>query len=172
MLACSAAALCLVSCMQNQGPFAPNGDRALTNDMVVDRPDCTMVLGRVSGEDTGMTLLGLIPLKSASETVAVDNMYASARNRGAAVEGESRQFVNTSIERSSRNLIIVTNTKVRATGDVVQFNGSLPKSPQHCCHDNCKSGGGSSSSSAISAGASPISAVLGIYRSVLGGIIR
>lgn len=113
----------MVSCTQVAPPSQLGGDRGQTKDMFVDHHNCKVVLSRVHGEDQGTTLLGLIPLSVPSEAVAIDKMYESARSRGAQPEGNARQFANVSVERTSHNMILIQNHKLRATGDLVQFVG-------------------------------------------------
>lgn len=117
-----AAAAFLASCAQTgMGPTTHSGDRNLTKAVAIDRSDCKLVLGRAVGTDTGFSLLGFIPLKSPSESVAVDKMYENARQRGAQPEGKSRTFANTSIERTYQYYILFGIPGIRSTGDLVEF---------------------------------------------------
>jgi len=100
------------------------GDRAKTAVVDLNRSDCKLVLGRASGMDQGFKLLGLIPLKSASESNAVDRMYEDAKSRGVVLEGNSRVFANTSVERTSNYFILFSIPTYRSTGDVVEYIGS------------------------------------------------
>ena len=118
---CGMLALGAVSCSQTALTRGHHGDRGLTNNISVDRSDCKLILGRAVGEDRGFKLLGVIPLKSPSESVAVDRMYADARARGAQPEGEARQFVNTSTERSANYFILFSVPTIRSSGDLVEF---------------------------------------------------
>ena len=126
---CGMLALSAVSCSQTALTRGHHGDRGLTNNISVDRNDCKLILGRAVGEDRGFKLLGVIPLKSPSESVAVDRMYADARARGAQPEGEARQFVNTSIEHTANYFILFSVPTVRSSGDLVQFYGKGANTP-------------------------------------------
>lgn len=119
-------AACITSCTQSGMISNHHGDRSNTNDITVDRPGCKVILGRAVGEDRGFKLLGLIPFKSPSESKAVDSMYANARERGAAPEGNSRQFVNTSIEHNANYFILFSIPTVRSSGDLVEFVNDPP----------------------------------------------
>ena len=116
----------VTSCTQTGAISLHHGDRSTTNDITVDRPGCKVILGRAVGEDRGFSLLGVIPFKSPSEAKAVDRMYANARERGAVPEGNSRQFVNTSIERSANYFILFSLPVVRSSGDLVEFLNDPP----------------------------------------------
>ncbi len=120
----SASALSFVSCSQCQIQGPIGGDYAKTTPITIDTTDCKLICGRVSGESKGVKLLGFIPIKSPSESVAVSNMYQNARDRGCKVEGESVAFANTSVERSSQNYILFSRPTIKATGDLVQYVGN------------------------------------------------
>lgn len=117
----------LSSCAQTgTGPTTHSGDRNLTKAVAIDRSDCKLILGRAVGTDTGFSLLGFIPLKSPSESIAVDKMYENARQRGAQPEGKSRTFANTSIEHTYQYYILFGIPGIRSTGDLVEFTESAP----------------------------------------------
>lgn len=121
-LTAAAVAALLSSCTQTGiGPTSLSGDRGGTQAVSIDRSDCKLVLGRAVGTDTGFSLLGFIPLKSPSESIAVDKMYENARQRGAQPEGNSRTFVNTSIERTNQYYVLFGIPCIRSTGDLVEF---------------------------------------------------
>lgn len=121
----AAGAALLSSCSQSSyGPTTHSGDRNRTSDVAIDRSDCKLILGRAVGTDAGFDLLGFIPLKSPSESIAVDKMYENARQRGAQPEGNSRTFANTSIERTYRYYVLFGIPGIRSTGDLVEFGAS------------------------------------------------
>lgn len=121
----AAASAILSSCSQTSyGPTAHSGDRNSTRAVSIDRSDCKLILGRAVGTDSGFSLLGFIPLKTPSESVAVDKMYENARQRGAQPEGNSRTFANTSIERTYKYFVLFGIPGIRSTGDLVEFGAS------------------------------------------------
>jgi hypothetical protein len=124
-IAIAAFIACFTAC-KSTPPHNLGGDRAKTAVVDLNRSDCKLVLGRASGTDQGFKLLGLIPLKSASESTAVDKMYENAKSRGVALEGNSRVFANTSVERSSNYFILFSIPSYRSTGDVVEYIGTPP----------------------------------------------
>ena len=131
-LVVTAVAALLSSCSQTSlGPTTHSGDRNLTKAVAIDRSDCKLVLGRAVGTDSGFSLLGFIPLKSPSESVAVDKMYENARQRGAQPEGKSRTFANTSIERTYQYFVLFGIPGIRSTGDLVEFtDGGSDEAPK------------------------------------------
>lgn len=121
-IAVLAATLSSCTQVQNYGPISGSYSSMGVTD--VNRSDCKMVLGRVVGKSTGYKLLGLITVKSPSEREAMENMYQSARDRQAPLEGHSRTFVNTSVEKVSTGAGIFTKTDLIMTGDVVEYTGN------------------------------------------------
>ncbi|MBQ3218399.1 MAG: hypothetical protein IJB33_05960 [Akkermansia sp.] len=137
MLLVSVAAL--VSCTQHNSPTGMHGDRGLTSGVDINRHTVKMVCGRAHGASYGFKLLGILPIKQASEAEAVDRMYENARQRGASPDGRARQFVNNSVERSANYFILGSMPVVYAAGDLVEIqdvgaggatnNGTAPKGP-------------------------------------------
>lgn len=135
MLLVSVAAL--VSCTQHNSPTGMHGDRGLTSGVDINRHTVKMVCGRAHGASYGFKLLGILPIKQASEAEAVDRMYENARQRGASPDGRARQFVNNSVERSANYFILGSMPVVYAAGDLVEIqdvgaggatnNGTAPK---------------------------------------------
>lgn len=117
----SAATLLITSCGNSRPPTTMSGDRGLTTGVHVDSSDVQVVTSRVTGKSTGFKILGFIPIKFASETEAVVNMYEEARRRGCPPEGAARQFVNNSVEHSANYFILFSYPVVRATGDLIQI---------------------------------------------------
>ena len=120
LVAAVSAMLC--SCMQEAKlPTYMSGDRGLTTGVNIDNHSVKVVSTRVRGESKGLKILGFIPVRLASETEAVNNMYECARQRGCPPEGYARQFVNNSIEKRSNYFIIASRPVIRATGDLVEI---------------------------------------------------
>lgn len=129
----------LVSCTQHNSPTGMHGDRGLTSGVDINRHTVKMVCGRAHGASYGFKLLGIFPIKQASEAEAVDRMYENARQRGASPDGRARQFVNNSVERSANYFILGSVPVVYAAGDLVEIqdvgaggatnNGTAPKGP-------------------------------------------
>lgn len=129
----------LVSCTQHNSPTGMHGDRGLTSGVDISRHTVKMVCGRAHGASYGFKLLGIFPIKQASEAEAVDRMYDNARQRGASPDGRARQFVNNSVERSANYFILGSIPVVYAAGDLVEIqdigaggaanNGTAPKEP-------------------------------------------
>ena len=127
----------LVSCTQHNSPTGMHGDRGLTSGVDINRHTVKMVCGRAHGASYGFKLLGIFPIKQASEAEAVDRMYENARQRGASPDGRARQFVNNSVERSANYFILGSVPVVYAAGDLVEIqdvgaggatnNGTAPK---------------------------------------------
>lgn len=118
----AAAAAMLCSCMQEAKlPTYMSGDRGLTSGVNIDNHRVKVVTTRARGESKGLKILGFIPVRLASETEAVNNMYECARQRGCPPEGYARQFVNNSIEKRSNYFIIASRPVIRATGDLVEI---------------------------------------------------
>lgn len=121
------ATLSLSNCTQVQQPPTDfSADFGQTCDLPIASSDVKVICARAEGQSTGLKVLGLISVKPASETEAIKGMYDSVVKRGAAIEGESRHFVNKSIERSSKNFIIFSVPTVKASGDLVQYMTSGP----------------------------------------------
>ncbi len=112
---------CLASCTQYGQPDPLNGVRPLTGKINTERHDVKMVCGRAYGESRGFSLLGIIPITTASESEAIDKMYENARERGAQLEGTPRQFVNTSFERSANYFILGSRPVIRVAADLVEI---------------------------------------------------
>lgn len=110
---------------QQQNPVGfhhmPGDDWSGTTGVNVDGSDVKMLCTRVEGESKGLKILGIFPVVSPSEHDAIKGMYKHAQARGASLEGESRHFINKSIERSSKYYILWSNPKITATGDLVQI---------------------------------------------------
>lgn len=129
----------LVSCTQHNSPTGMHGDRGLTSGVDINRHTVKMVCGRAHGASYGFKLLGIFPIKQASEAEAVDRMYENARQRGASPDGRARQFVNNSVERSANYFILGSIPVVYAAGDLVEIqdvgaggatnNGTAPEGP-------------------------------------------
>lgn len=117
----AAAVLSFSNCSQNASPYEIQGDYAKTKPVSIDRTDCKLICGRVSGESKGFSLLGFIPLSYPSETTSLENMYENARRRGVNLEGESVAFANTSVERHSHYYILWSRPTVKTSGDIVQY---------------------------------------------------
>ena len=111
----------LVSCTQHNSPTGMHGDRGLTFGVDINRHTVKMVCGRAHGASYGFKLLGIFPIKQASEAEAVDRMYENARQRGCAPEGYARQFVNNSVEHSANYFILFSYPVIRATGDLIEI---------------------------------------------------
>lgn len=121
------AALALSNCSQLQSqPTNFSADFGRTGNLPVATSDCKVVCARATGESNGLSILGILPITSPSETAAIKDMYDNARARGANVEGESRFFVNKSIERSSKNYILWSRTSLKASGDLIQYMSPRP----------------------------------------------
>ncbi len=116
-----AGAASMVSCTQHASPTGMHGDRGRTSGVDINRHTVKMVCGRAHGASYGFKLLGILPIKQASEAEAVDKMYENARERGASPDGTSRQFVNTSVEHSSNYFILGSLPVVYAAGDLVEI---------------------------------------------------
>ena len=106
---------------QIANPAPPKGYIAATDPLRVDTTDCKVVCARATGESTGLKILGLIPVKDPSESKAVELMYQNVQDRGAKIEGETRFFANTAIERSSKYYVLFSIPKVTVSGDLVQY---------------------------------------------------
>lgn len=102
---------------------AYHGDHADTGAKVisVDSTDVQVICPRATGTSKGFKILGFIPVRLASETEAVNNMYQDARNRGFAPEGKSSHFINHSVEHSSNFALLISRPEVRASGDLVEI---------------------------------------------------
>jgi hypothetical protein len=111
----------LSSCGQVNPVTGMHGDRGLTSGVDINRHTVKMVCGRAHGASYGFKLLGIFPIKQASEAEAVDRMYENARERGASPDGYARQFVNNSVERSSNYFILGSLPVVYAAGDLVEI---------------------------------------------------
>ncbi len=111
----------LSSCGQVNPVTGMHGDRGLTSGVDINRHTVKMVCGRAHGASYGFKLLGIFPIKQASEAEAVDRMYENARERGASPDGHARQFVNNSVERSSNYFILGSLPVVYAAGDLVEI---------------------------------------------------
>lgn len=110
----------LSSCMQNAAPQPLNAVRPTTGKVNTERHTVKMVCGRAYGKSTGFKLLGIIPIKNASESEAIDRMYENARARGAQLEGP-RQFVNTSYEESANYFILGSVPVIHVAADLVEI---------------------------------------------------
>lgn len=122
--AMSALLLATSSCTfmnQIQNPDVIKGCYTQTGGHEIGSPDCKFVAGRAIGESKGFNLFCFIPLKAASETEAVANMYNNARQSGCKLEGESRIFANTAVERSQDCFILWGRPSIKVSGDVVQY---------------------------------------------------
>ncbi len=115
------AALAFSSCGQTRINSNIQGDYAKTGGISIDRTDCKLICGRVSGVSKGFRLLGFIPFAHPSETTALENMYENARKRGVSLEGESVAFANTSVESTSNYYILWSVPTIKTSGDVVQY---------------------------------------------------
>ena len=118
------ATLALSSCdfvSQVANPQPPKGFIATTGGLSIDRNDCRVICAQAIGESKGFSLLGLIPFKQPSETMAVKNMYDDARKRGVQIEGESAYFANRAVERSSNYYVLWSRPTIKASGDLVQY---------------------------------------------------
>lgn len=104
---------------------AYHGDHADTGNynkpINVDSTDVQVICPRAVGKSTGFKLLGFIPVRLASETEAVNNMYQDARDRGCPPEGKASHFINHSVEYSSNYKILYSRPEVRASGDLVEI---------------------------------------------------
>lgn len=122
-----AAAFSLSNCSQLQSsPTNFSADFGRTGNLPIASSDVKVVCSRAVGESKGFYLLGIIPITSPSETEAIMNMYQNARSRGANIEGESRFFVNKSLERGSKYRILFSVPTLKASGDLVQYMTSKP----------------------------------------------
>lgn len=104
---------------------AYHGDHADTKNhakpLKVDSTDVHVICARAVGKSEGFKLLGFIPVRLASETEAINNMYQDARNRNCAPEGKASHFINHSIERSSNYRFLYSKPVVRASADLVEI---------------------------------------------------
>ena len=102
-----------------------NGDHVDTANHAkaidVDKTNVRVVCPRVVGKSEGFKILGIIPVRLASETEAVNNMYQDARNRGCAPEGKASHFINHSVEKSSNYRFFYSTPAVRASADLVEI---------------------------------------------------
>lgn len=117
-------ALISSSCMQRAtSPTGYHGDHADTaNEWIhVDSVDVHVICPRATGKSHGFKLLGFIPIRLASETEAVNNMYQDARNRNSAPEGRASQFINHSYEYSSNYRFLYSRPEIRASADLVEI---------------------------------------------------
>ncbi len=117
-------ALTTTSCMyKSSDPTAYHGDHADTvmKSINVDSADVQLRCARAIGTSQGFKILGIIPVRLASETEAVNNMYQNARDRGAAPEGLASHFVNHSYEYKSNYNILYSRPEIRATADLVEI---------------------------------------------------
>lgn len=119
-------ALMFSNCAQNSSPTDFNADFGQTGNLPIATSDCKVICARAEGSSQGIKLFNLIPLKSASETEAIKNMYKNAQSRGARIEGESRFFVNKGMEVEKRNMILFSIEKLKASGDLVQYMSDKP----------------------------------------------
>ncbi len=120
-IATLAAAFAFSSCTEVRSNANIQGDYAKTAQINIDRTDCKLLCGRVSGESKGFMLLGFIPFAYPSETTALENMYENARTRGVKLEGDSVAFANTSVENRSNYYILWSIPTIKTSGDVVQY---------------------------------------------------
>ena len=121
------AVMTLSSCSQVMPPPSNfHADFGRTGDLPIATSDCKVICARAEGSSQGLTLLGFIPVKVASETAAIKGMYDNARARGAKIEGESRFFVNKGIESEYKNYILFSTNTLRASGDLVQYMTNKP----------------------------------------------
>lgn len=104
---------------------AYNGDHADTANhakpLDIDKTNVRVICPRVVGKSEGFKILGIIPVRLASETEAVNNMYQDARNRGCAPEGKASHFINHSVEKSSNYRFFYSTPEVRASADLVEI---------------------------------------------------
>lgn len=109
--------------LHREDPASYQGDHADTSTLIipVDSTDVQVVCPRAIGTSQGFKLLGFIPVRLASETEAVNNMYQNARDRGCAPEGKASHFINHSVERSSNYRLLYSRPEVRASGDLVEI---------------------------------------------------
>ena len=116
----------------NHGPLAHtevrggyNGDHADTANyqkkINVDKTNVRVICARAVGKSEGFKILGFIPVRLASETEAINNMYQDARNRGCAPEGKASHFINHSVEKSSNYRFFYSVPEVRASADLVEI---------------------------------------------------
>ena len=116
--------LTTTSCMyKSTDPTAYHGDHADTmmKSINVDSADVQLRCARAVGKSQGFKILGIIPVRLASETEAVNNMYQNARDRGAAPEGIASHFVNHSYEYKSNYRFLYSTPEIRATADLVEI---------------------------------------------------
>jgi len=118
-----------------------SADFGKTGNLPIATSDCKVICARAEGKSVGFNLLGLIPLKATSETAAIKDMYDNARARGAQLEGESRFFVNKSIERGGSNYILFSRPTITASGDLVQYMSDKPVAFSVGQSEEKKSGG-------------------------------
>ena len=104
---------------------AYNGDHADTANYAkkidVDKTNVRVVCPRAVGKSQGFKILGIIPVRLASETEAINNMYQDARNRNCAPEGRASHFINHSVERSSNYRFLYSRPEIRASADLVEI---------------------------------------------------
>ena len=124
LISALSATLALSSCnlvSQVANPQPPKGFIATTGGLSIDRNDCRVICAQAIGESKGFSLLGLIPFKQPSETIAVKKMYDNARKRGAKIEGESAYFANRAVEHSSNYYVLWSRPTIKASGDLIQY---------------------------------------------------
>lgn len=117
-------ALTCSSCMfKSSTPVAFHGDHADTanSSIGVDTADVQIICPRVTGKSQGFKILGLIPVRLASETEAVNNMYQDARNRSCPPEGRATHFINHSYEYSSNYRFLYSRPEIRASADLAEI---------------------------------------------------
>lgn len=106
-------------------PGAYHGDHADTANkskpITVDSTDVHVICPRVTGKSQGYKILGFIPVRLASETEAVNNMYQDARNRGVTPEGKACHFINHSVEHKANFRLLYSAPEVRASADLVEI---------------------------------------------------
>ena len=117
-------ALASSSCMyKSTNPVAYHGDHADTanRSVYVDTADVQVICPRATGTSKGFKILGFIPVRLASETEAVNNMYQDARNRNTPPEGKASHFINHSYEYKSNYNFLYSRPEIRATADLVEI---------------------------------------------------
>ena len=80
----------LSSCGQVNPVTGMHGDRGLTSGVDINRHTVKMVCGRAHGASYGFKLLGIFPIKQASEAEAVDRIYEGST--GVEVEDENAKI--------------------------------------------------------------------------------